>query len=286
MAVILRNGKNLADAIREFRQDKEPTSSKFGKYDYFRIEEYVELLDQCFGADGYGVSYSEGSSIQVSPTQVVFLVKATVSVYGEDGSVVYRFEGYGTHEPTREAEKDDRGKPISGTFSDRAINLETLGMVGCVNALKSACTQLGCFGMRNLTENTKPNAAARNGAPAVRGTAQGNQGNGQQRQQSQQYPEETLSFYVCNSAKESGTDKNGNTVYILPVHEIVDGRSIEKESEIIFYKNFYEDASRLAKIIHWDGIPKRFSMKVRKVDPQYKKNANAYNAFTFRGFCG
>ncbi len=82
----LRNGKLLKEAIREFRMDKEPTSSKFGRYDYFRIEEYVDLLDSCFGEDGYFVSYSEGSTVQVSPSQVVFLVKATVHVFGEDGS--------------------------------------------------------------------------------------------------------------------------------------------------------------------------------------------------------
>ena len=280
----LRNEKNLADAIREFRTYKEPSSSKFGKYDYFKIEEYVELLDKCFGADGYSVSYSEGSSIQVSPTQVVFLVKATVLVYGEDGSVVYRFEGYGTHEPTRDSKVEDK-----------AINLEILGMVGCVNALKSACTQLGCFGMRNLEDggmgtagrNSAPrpaqqparNGARQNGAPAAARPSN------TQAAPSEQASDEEKSFYVCQPAKDTGKDRNGNPIFVLQCHEIIDGKPLEKASEIIFYGTFYKDAGRLSRITNgWDGIPSRFRFKVRKIAEEQRKNKEAYSSYTFRGF--
>ena len=285
----LRNDKTLADAIREFRAYKKPSEMKFGKYNYFKIEEYVELLDECFGIDGYSVSYSDAETVTVSPTQVVFLVKATVSVYGEDGSVVYTFEGYGTHEPTREAEKDADGNPIKGTVSDRAINLETLGQVGCVNALKSACTQLGCFGMRNLEtvgmspagRNSTPRPAQqpRNGAPAP-AAARPNAAT-----QADQAPDVEKSFYVCEPAKDGGKDRNGNQVFILSCHEIVDGKPIEKASEIIFYNNFYKDASRLVRITTgWDGIPSRFRFKVREIAREQRKNKDAYSSYTFRGF--
>ncbi|MBR4604623.1 MAG: hypothetical protein IKO41_00140 [Lachnospiraceae bacterium] len=295
-SIKLRNEKLLADAIREFRTYKEPSEKKFDRYDYFKIEEYVELLDECFGVDGYAVSYSDAESVTVSPTQVVLLVKATVSVYGEDGSVVYTFEGYGTHEPTREAQKDEKNKPVPGTISDRAINLETLGQVGCVNALKSACTQLGCFGMRTLDSGRRKSAAGRSATPRPSGSYVAPRANNgapapaaarpsAAPAQTEQAPDVEKSFYVCEPAKDGGKDRNGNQVFILSCHEIVDGRPVEKASEIIFYNNFYKDASRLARITTgWDGIPSRFRFKVREIAREQRKNKDAYSSYTFRGF--
>lgn len=283
---MLRNGKELAQAIAEFRKDKEPTFSKFGKYDYFKIEEYVDLLDQCFGVDGYTVDYTEAGTVTVSPTQVVYNVKATVSIYGEDGSVVYRFSGWGTHEPIREAQKDENGKPITGTFSDRAINLETLGMVGCVNALKSACTQLGCFGMRNLEGGSSLTAPGRAATPKP--AASSRPAASQSRQNvapaAQAAPDEEKSFFVNEAARDGGKDRNGNAVFILPCHEIVDGKPVEKKSEIIFYSNFYKEPARLAKLTNWNGVPSRYRFRVRKIDDSQRKNKDALASYTFRGF--
>jgi hypothetical protein len=287
---MLRNGKALAEAIAEFRRDKAPSAKKFGKYDYYKIEEYVELLDNCFGLDGYSVDYAEAGTLAVSPSQVVYNVKATVSVYGEDGSVVYRFSGYGTHEPTREAQKDENGNPINGTVTDRAINLEILGMVGCANALKSACTQLGCFGMRNLTEDGNASSYRSNykggcgqqGYGNRKGAASGQGG----AQTTSDATDEEKVFYVESKATESGTDKNGNVVFILPCYEVTaEGKRNEKPSEIIFYHNFYEDPARLSKLTtQWNGMPKKLRFKVRKIAAAQQKNKDAYSAYTFRGF--
>ncbi len=180
-------------------------------------------------------------------------------------------------------------------MSDKAINLETLGMVGCVNGLKSACTQLGCFGMRNLNDGKESLAgqkgsasrassqttwgrsqtASFQGAPS--GSALPQQGAGE---------DEEKSFYVCRKAKDGGKDKNGRQIFILPCHEIVDGKSLEQESEIIFYPNVYKDPARLTRITQWNGIPTRYRFLVKRIAPQSQKNRDAYSAYTFRGFIG
>lgn len=275
----LSNGKELSAAIAEFRKEKAPTARKFNKFNYFKVEEYVKLLDQCFGVDGYSVSYSEANTVSVSPSQVVLLVKATISVYGEDGSVVYSFDGYGTHEPTREKVELANGESVPG---DRAINLETLGMVGCVNALKSACTQLGCFGMRNLPEDGEPYSY---GNEAQQRASAWQRSKPQVQTQTMPDAEEEKSFYVCDGIKDGGTDRSGKTVFVLPCHEIVDGKPLEKLSEIIFYSNFYKEPGCLRKLTHWNGIPERIRFKVRRISKAQQKNKDAYSAYTFRGFC-
>lgn len=281
----LKNGKTLAEAISEFREYKAPSESKMGKYDYYKIEEYIELLDRCFGVDGYEVSYSEASTVTVSPTQVVLLIKATVQVFDETGAPTFKFEGYGTHEPTRESERGADGKP-TGMPSDRAINLETLGQFGCVNALKSACTQLGSFGMRDPENDRKrPNAPGRVNTPPARSTRKA-AGNAAPAAPMQGAEEEVVSFFVTERAKDGGTDQNGNPVYILQAHEVVGSQAQEKPSEVIFYNNFYKDcATRVARLTTgWNGMPVRLKIRVKRIPKDKQKNVNAFAAYTFRGY--
>ena len=247
----LKNGKNLSEALSEFRKEKAASAKKLKNY-YHKIEEYIELLDNCFGIDGYRVQYSEGKTVQVSADQYVFIVKATVNIYGEDESIVFSFEGYGSHEITRESEGQNK-----------AINLETLGQVGCVNALKSACSQIGSFGIRNV-------------------------GAGDERSSSdvkQPLPSsvETKSFVVSEGMTVSGLDKNGKPIYVLVCTEIIGEKLAPKPSEIIFYPNQYKDPAKLDCLINWKGGQKRCSFHVTRIAEEKRKNKAAHAAYIFKG---
>ena len=258
---MLKSKMELKEALELFRQNKEATSKKQDKYSYYKIEEYTELLDRCFGVDGYRVSYSDAQIVTLPFNQTVFLSKAVVQVFDEEEHEVFSFEGYGTYEATLSSEKTNY------------IMLSTVGMNGCVNALKSACTNIGAFGSRNLDgEKKKPS-----------GNTSGNKG-GSSPSGKSTLPTEQVMFYVTKPAVEGGTDRNtGEPMYKLTCNEVVNGSARIHPSEVLFYPNQYKSngMENLSKILSVEK-PFRLALKVSKVNGNTKEGI--YATYAFKGW--
>jgi len=255
---ILKSGKTLEEAIQCFRAFKKATNKKQEKYDYYKIEEYIELLDSCFGVEGYTVKYEEGNILSLPKGQAIFLSKAVVTVVDEENKPVYAFEGYGTYELTQNTEQT------------KFISLGTVGMNGSVNALKSACTNLGAFGSRTLSSNAGSNTGSNS-----------NTANSQRSTRSNPLPMEVVTFYVTKAAVAGNPDANGKVMYKLTCNEVVQGNARQTPSEVLFYPNQYQGKEEKIKTFANVSRPFKVSLKVSKVN---KEKDGIYATYTFKDF--
>lgn len=263
--VKLRNGNNLTEVLKIFRTDKKPTHDKDG-YSYFKIEEYTELLDTCFGADGYIPHYSEGKIEALPSGQCVIIVKAVIDILGENGNVVYSMEGYGTYEI------------VLAKSGDRYISLSTAGSNANANALKAACCNAGAFGKRNADGAGKS----------------GSTGSSSSRQQASssssgtQAHEVVRKFFVKKPMEVFWTDGKGKPAYRFVGQEVVDGKMREKLSEVLFYPNQYKNVSAklnelIGRILSTGEKGEVISFKVMPVSEQ-KRNKDYFASYTFKSF--
>lgn len=260
-----KNGKSLAEALLSFRAPKKATNDKDG-YSYFKIEEYTELLDACFGMDGYIAHYSEGKIESLVSGQCVILVKAVIDILGEDGSVIYAMEGYGTYEV------------IIARTGDRFINLSTAGLNANANALKAACCNAGAFGKRSA-DSDKGGSSANNS---------GNAGRQQSSSSGTQSNEVVRKFFVKEPMVVFWKDGGGKPAYRFVGQEVVDGKMREKASEVLFYPNQYKKVSERFNTLvgHVMSVGDKgdvVSFKVLPVSEQ-KRNKDYFASYTFKSF--
>lgn len=270
--VNLLNGNTLTEALEKFRKYKCATHKKMDSYCYYKVEEYVELLDQCFGVDGYLTHYNE-ANVNCLPTgQCILLVKATVDIFDVDGKVVYRMEGYGTYEVA--LSKD------TGNF----INLSTAGTNANVNALKAACINNGAFGSRSES------ADDRKGRGKTEGFQKSNAA--QQRISNYSASKDTLlamKFFVKREMAVVRKDMEGRPTYRMIGYEVEGGRMRSDASEILFYPNQYrKDVAKLNEMVAWASSEtvskgKVITLQVAVVADE-KRNKNFHASYTFKSF--
>lgn len=260
--VKLKNGDTLKEALLKLREYKEATHKKL-KNPYHKIEEYVALLDNCFGIDGYMTHYSEAHIESLPSGQVIILVKASVDIIGEDGRVVYVMEGYGTYELTRNSE------------GNAYINLSTAGNNANVNALKAACTNKGAFGSRSgENEKQKVDVPGDTGSPAC---------------QQQKVSEEIKKFYITKSMERLWTDNDGKPAYRLSAQEVVDKSLCKEHSEILFYPNQYKNSiAKFNQLVSWtlsEEVTRGCAVKLKVKAVSEGKRGEGYAAsYVFKAF--
>lgn len=151
------NGKSLEQCITELRK-KRPMQEKKGStgYWYYPIELFIDAMDEVFGSEHYSHSFSEPVFRQVSSGQEMLTVRCTITLTGDDGTVVKRIDGFGDREI---AYSNDKHRADLGNFTSTAAAL----------AFKDACKYLGIFGYR--TTNKPENKAVKSNDELVRFSA-------------------------------------------------------------------------------------------------------------------
>lgn len=198
----LKNGKELAVALKEVAVFKEKAKSLQGKYGYYEKSEYYERLCQVFGVDGFSLNYEFGG-LHTLPTNQIFGVgKCVIGLLDEAGNVVYSVSGLGTEE----IEFSDK--------NSKYIMLNNVGSGVDTAAFKEACRQLNIFNcvMEKKPENKTENSSSSSTSTAV----------------------EKKQFRVVGSLVENGECKF--------THKPVYKQKMEcdgKEIEVLFYPNNY-----------------------------------------------
>jgi hypothetical protein len=264
---LLKNNMNLDEALHKFREYK-PGDGEKDVYSYHKVEEYIALLDKCFGIDGYRVHYSDARMEVLPSGQCMIMCKATIHIHDQNDHVVYSMEGYGSYKIEKSSKSQD------------FIILNNAGNNATVQALKSACGNSGAFGIREEGKpsgnNNKGSGQARSAKPAANNS-------------SSKAPVVSKGFVVMDAVEFVKSDQSGKPIYRLLAHEIADGRCSEKKVEILFYPNQYSKyTEKLNSLVAWSqsnlvSKGKKISMQVRAVDDG-KRNNEFLASYVFKGF--
>ncbi len=258
---ILKNDKTLEEALLVVTKKSVPHNDKSGN-SYFKIEEYVERMNEAFGGrTGYRETYQTLPFLTLPSGQVMLQCHCHIDILSQDGSVAFFVEGEGSFEIAYSEN------------NERYINLQTASMNCSVNAFKSACRNLGIFGCRELEEGNEGNNN-RNG----RGTNSAYSTN---------HPVHTKTFYVSKPLEEFWKDSTGKPAYRI-VGKLVENNAIgDKDCEILMYPNQYKNCvSKLNELIlKCQNTQKgfRLTVGVSEVD-ETKRNVRYAGSYTFKKF--
>jgi len=254
MNEILKNGKELKEALIELREYVEPSKDKLGNK-YYAIEEYFAKMDSVFGVGGYEVSYSELTHMVLPSGQVVLTSKCHIAILAQEG-VAFSVEGYGSYEV-----------PYS-TETGKCINLNTAGVSCTVNAFKSACREMSIFGCRDVEVKGKnksnKNTNASTSSAAVK----------------------TRQFFLQKPLQEMWKDREGKPAYRMVAREIVGEQMIAGESEILFYPNQYKkNVAKFNDLVMRSNDTKGFKIIIGVTDVAADKSNSEYSgSYIFKRF--
>ena len=264
--IILKNGKNFKDALKEIQKYKAPTEKKNDRYDYYSYDEYTDTMNAAFGSDGYRHSYDNFHITELSNGQLLSSLSCTIEILDEQGQVCFTAMGIGTKENERSSDKE------------KYVFLNNLGYLAQQAAFKSACKSLFVF-----LGKDKP---AREDSGAVDNRVQEHGGNKDLLD---------IRIAVCGGMLELGNDRDsGRPRYKLICNPVVDGKEkTDNPIEVLFYPNQY-----MKNYNNYNGLEKfvAFMDKYKSsADPKgngYKRfeasvlcvEAKGENAYTFKKF--
>lgn len=256
--MILKNGKDLIDALKEIAAYKEPTKYKDNKYPYYEYYEYSERMNNVFGEDGYMMEYKMEPHFILPSGQVMSTAVCKISVLGEEGNAVYTVTGIGTVDMT-----------IS-TKSGQFIGINNQGLFVQMAAFKSACKEFNIFNCI-YNDNNKKNGLAKKGNASLPSS--------NLKSQNSKTGAKKMSFYVSTMIEEIRKDNHTDkSVYKLMGQEIIANQMRENKVEILFYPNKYDKVPDWEeKLLAISNIPKRITMEVKPVNG--KENSFVFESF-------
>lgn len=237
----LRNGKNLEDALARVGEYKEPKKFLRDKYPYYKFGEYKARLDDAFGIGGYEAIYGEYEtyglpSLGSEVGQVLTKATCTISIFGENGNVVFKASGIGTKEIGRDTEKTQyQSLNNNGLFVQQA-------------AFKSAAKSMNIFDCNRFDEEdggTGDHIRFQQGKSNRNNQAGtiGKTSNGTDNKKSTT-DEKVVTLYRRKPLEKVRDDRNsGLPVYRLVGHEVIGNSCRQKECEVILYPNCYKKES-------------------------------------------
>ena len=282
MEIILRNGETLKQALSKVGEYKEPRKYLQDKYPYYKIGEYVERLNQVFGIDGYEVAYSSYESIVLpgrpdAVNQVIGKADCTISLFGEKGDVVYRANGIGTKELSRDKEKTQyQLLNNNGLFVQQA-------------AFKSACKSMNIFDCNRYEEDGDGSGHIKTStASSKKEDHKGNRDETSERSNGKDNNtkrEKVISFYKTASLEKIRVDQQTDLpVYRFVGHEVVGKTCREKPSEVIMYPNCYKkETSKMNQLIECN---RPGAVLLRVGDGVCSDTERFENTYIFKGFGG
>lgn len=275
----LRNGKTLEEALSKVGEYKEPKKYLQDKYPYYKFGEYKERLDEAFGIGGYEAIYSDYEALSLPYLnnvvgQVLTKAACTISVFGADGTVVFRVSGIGTKEISRDKEKVQyQLLNNNGLFVQQA-------------AFKSAAKSMNIFNCNSYDEE-----GGQEGYPskAQQKNTMDNHTNVEQASLSGEDKgksgtvEKKLTLYRKKPLEKIRDDKNsGLPVYRLVGHEVVGNSCRRKECEVILYPNCYKKVSEQINALITTQGGSYVTMKVSK--GTCSDNEKYEKTFIFKSF--
>jgi len=272
MSVLTYNKKVLEQAIAELREYKEPSEYK-QDYAYYAIEEYVERMDEVFGACGYRALYSELDHVAFPlANQMMLTMKCRIEILGENGNVIHIAEGYGSEEVTQSSE---------GT---KYYNLTTVAMNCGTYAFKSACKNLGIFACRKVkkTEENNNSNSGNNNSNSRASRRASNASNASKNIV-------PVTFMVNRPFEVMWKDDEGRPAYRMVANMLVNEMISREPYEILFYPNQYKKAVGTLNdlIVRSQGMDGSKSFRLRigvQAVAEERRNKNYAGSFTFKRF--
>ncbi|WP_026653347.1 Rad52/Rad22 family DNA repair protein [Butyrivibrio proteoclasticus] len=211
------NGKPLAEVLASLRKVKYPAAKK-GKYDYFKIDEYISVFDEIVGIANYLVDYTDFSYSKITTSQEQYTVKCRISILSDDGKVVLYRESYGGY--TCQYEKN----------TGKDTNLSNSSNFACHAAFKNAAKRFGIFGAYCGGNNENSDVFSKEPDETSRN----------------QNKKNSVINFVTDGKFEVIDTKDDRPVYKLNAYEIVGDVCRDSISQIIFYPNMYsKDAKKM-----------------------------------------
>lgn len=262
--IVLINGMTLKEAISAVARKAAPHHDKSGN-SYFKIEEYVERMNEAFGGrNGYRETYQTLPSLTLPNGQVMLQCHCHVDILSQDGSVAFFVEGEGSYEI------------VYSEKNTMYINLQTASMNCSVNAFKSACRNLGIFGCRDVGTGSE-------GSNNNNGGSSGRNNNSNKAS----LPVESKTFYVSKPLEEFWKDKQGKPAYRIVGKLVEDNNITENECEILVYPNNYKNYINKLNdlILRSKNTQKGFRVTVGvSVVDEAKRNARYAGSYIFKKF--
>ena len=174
------NGKSFSECVSELQKIR-PSKEQKGStgYWYYPIELFTDAMDKVFGSEHYSHSFSDPIYRQVGSGQEMLTVRCTLTIYGDNGEVIKRMDGFGDKEIPY---SKDNGRADVGNLTSSVGTL----------ALKDACKYLGIFGYRTTSAEKK------------------------KKPQEQQKSDELVRFAVTDMFYQQG-ESRGQPIFKLPV---------------------------------------------------------------------
>lgn len=246
--IILRNGKTLTEALSKIGEYKEPKKYLQDKYPYYKFSEYKQRLDEAFGIGGYEAIYSGYETFGLPYMdnvvgQVLTKVECTISVFGENGNIVFRASGIGTKELGR-----DNSKTQYQMINNNGLFVQQA-------AFKSAAKSMNIFDCNRYdeeggNEGGSSKASQKNHQTNAQSGGMGTAANTKESAKPQS-GEKVVTLFRKKPLETIREDRNsGLPVYRLVGHEVVGNNCRQKESEVILYPNCYKkEAEKMNALI-------------------------------------
>ena len=276
----LRNGKTLSEALAIIGEYKEPSKFLQDKYPYYKFGEYKQRMDEAFGVGGYEAIYSGYETFGLPYMdnvvgQVLTKAECTISVFGENGAVVFRASGIGTKELGRDSNKTQYQMiNNNGLFVQQA-------------AFKSAAKSMNIFDCNSFDEeggheggnskaqpkNPQTNNKSGGSSNASKGQTQSNTPGG----------EKVVTLYRKKALETIREDRNsGLPVYRLLGHEVIGNSCRQKESEVILYPNCYKKDNDKMNALISNASGSYVTLRVS--EGTCSDNEKYEHTFIFKGF--
>ena len=272
--VILRNGKTLKGALAELGKYQECTKQDYNNNSYYKFGEYMQRVDDVFGADGYGIEYSEFETVILPCVEsivnmVVVKVTCTFLIYGENGEVVKKVSGIGTEEIERNTSKLGY------------INLNNLGIFVQQSAFKAAMKMLNIFDCNKYGDpDSRGNHGDASGKKNYSANGSGKSSGGRSHEKKASKGESLISLSVTKPPEVICEDTQTKmSVYRLVGNEIVGNACRSKPSAVILYPNCYKKCADWMNYVLSKEGPFKVTIKVVEGRPEDGYN----NVYIFKG---
>ena len=129
-------GVPVAEVLKKISTKREPDDYLMGKYPYFKMETYHELLDAVVGSDHYNVDIIDRHYTTISSNQEIFSIHLRITLLDDNYQEICHKDGYGARE-VQYAENTGKDGGIKNIENNAALS-----------AFKAAWQQFGIFGSR------------------------------------------------------------------------------------------------------------------------------------------
>jgi len=134
-------GVPVAEVLKKLSAKREPDDYLMGKYPYFKMETYHEVLDDVVGSEHYNVDIIDRHYTTIASGQEVFSVHLRITLLDDNYQEICHKDGYGARE-VQYAEATGKDGGIKNIENNAALL-----------AFKAAWQQFGIFGTRCSDED-------------------------------------------------------------------------------------------------------------------------------------